>query len=55
VVASGAASAPPGTVAVPVPELAAEVALELHVLRRRGDDVGAAAFVACVREAATAA
>ncbi len=55
VVASAAESPPAGTVAVPVPELAAEVALELHVLRRRDGGALARAFaadvVACVQEA----
>jgi DNA-binding transcriptional LysR family regulator len=54
VVAAGAEPAPPGTVARPVPELAGErdeVALELHVVRRR-DAPAAADYVACVREEA---
>jgi DNA-binding transcriptional LysR family regulator len=56
VVAAGAEQPPPGTAAVRVPELAAEVALELHVLWRR-DAAGsagalAAAFVECVLEQA---
>jgi len=56
VVAAGAEQPPPGTAAVRVPELAAEVALELHVLWRRdaGGSAGAlaAAFVECVLEQA---
>jgi DNA-binding transcriptional LysR family regulator len=53
VVAAGADPAPPGTAAVRVPELADEVALELHVVWRR--DAGAAAeYAACVRERAAA-
>jgi DNA-binding transcriptional LysR family regulator len=50
VVTAGAEQAPPGTVARPVPELAAEVALELHVLRRRGAGAPAAEYVTCLRE-----
>jgi DNA-binding transcriptional LysR family regulator len=52
VVAAGVEPAPPGTVARPVPELAGEVALELHVVWRRAAGAAAEAYVACVREAA---
>jgi DNA-binding transcriptional LysR family regulator len=59
VVAAGAEPAPPGTVARPLPELAAggpaEVALELHVLRRRGAGAPAAEYAACVVAAARGA
>jgi DNA-binding transcriptional LysR family regulator len=55
VVAAAAEHPPPGTAAVPVPELAAEVALVLYVLRRRAAGAAAAEYVACLRERAAPA
>ena len=55
VVASVADQPPAGTVAVPVPELARGAVLELHVLRRRGDDSLSAVFADCVHQAFAAA
>jgi LysR family transcriptional regulator, benzoate and cis,cis-muconate-responsive activator of ben and cat genes len=56
VVEAAAVHPPPGTVAVAVPELRTEGALELDVLRRRHDpNPLAAAYVECVHEALRAA